>query len=134
MAALTCILVTPEATALEAKADFVALPLEDGEIGIAPARSPLIGRVGFGELRIRSGPTLARWYVDGGFVQVAYNVVSVLADIAIPGPQIDAAVVEEQLRAALKRPARTRESIEARQREAARARAQLRVARRAQTP
>ena len=36
MAELTCTVVTPEQTALETKADFVALPLFDGEIGIWP--------------------------------------------------------------------------------------------------
>ncbi len=35
---LTCIVVTPETTALEETADFVALPLDDGEIGILPGR------------------------------------------------------------------------------------------------
>ena len=132
MAALTCIVVTPEATALDEKADFVAVPLYDGEIGIAPARSPLIGRLGFGELRIRLGSDLLRYYVDGGFVQVANNVVSVLTGRAIPADQIDSEVVEEQLRSALEKPAHTDESIETRNRAVAQARAQLRVARRAQ--
>ena len=52
------------------KADFVALPLYDGEIGIAPGHSPLIGRLGYGEMRIKPGGRRSRYYVDGGFVQV----------------------------------------------------------------
>ncbi len=44
MAQLQCIVVTPEATVLDEMVDFVALPLYDGEIGIAPGRAPLIGR------------------------------------------------------------------------------------------
>ena len=48
MAELSCLVVTPERTVLEAEADFIALPLFDGEIGIAPGRSPLIGRLGYG--------------------------------------------------------------------------------------
>ena len=51
---LTCVVVTPEQTALEQKADFVALPLYDGEIGIGANHSPLIGRLGYGEMRIKS--------------------------------------------------------------------------------
>ena len=35
---LQLIVVTPEQTALEQEAEFVALPLYDGEIGIAPVR------------------------------------------------------------------------------------------------
>ena len=42
---LTCTVVTPETTVLDTSAFFVALPLFDGEIGIAPAHSPMIGRL-----------------------------------------------------------------------------------------
>ena len=49
------IVVTPEATVLDEQVDFVALPLYDGEIGIAPGRSPMIGRLGYGELRLVDG-------------------------------------------------------------------------------
>ena len=64
---MQCSVVTPEATVLETSAKFVALPLSDGEMGIAPAHSPFIGRLGYGELRVEgSGPT-KRYYVDGGF-------------------------------------------------------------------
>ena len=48
---LRCIVVTPEETVLEGEASFVALPLFDGEIGIARGHSPMIGRLGFGEMR-----------------------------------------------------------------------------------
>ena len=82
--ALTCTVVTPEQTALETKADFVALPLFDGEIGIAANHSPLIGRLGYGEMRIRTAGQVSHYYVDGGFVQVADNVVSDLTTRAVP--------------------------------------------------
>jgi F-type H+-transporting ATPase subunit epsilon len=47
--------VTPEATLLETPAQFVALPLFDGELGVLPGRSPFIGRLGYGELRVVEG-------------------------------------------------------------------------------
>ena len=90
MAQLTCIIVTPEETALEQEADFVALPLFDGEAGVAPGHSPLIGRLGFGEMRVRQGDTVERFYVDGGFVQVRGNVVSVLTNRATLAADVDA--------------------------------------------
>src|SRR5207237_6252671 len=107
--AITCTVVTPEQTALETKADFVALPLFDGEIGIAANHSPLIGRLGYGEMRIKSGGTTTRYYVDGGFVQVADNVVAVLTNRAVPTTAIDSAAAEKQLESALSRPANTPE-------------------------
>jgi F-type H+-transporting ATPase subunit epsilon len=84
MAQLQCIVVTPESTLLDEQVDFVALPLFDGEIGISPGRSPLIGRLGYGELRLVAGGQTRHYYVDGGFVQVANNVVSVLTNRAMP--------------------------------------------------
>lgn len=129
--AITCTVVTPEQTALETKADFVALPLFDGEIGIAANHSPLIGRLGYGEMRIRSGGQTVAYYVDGGFVQVAENVVAVLTNRAMPAKSLDAAAAESQLQTALQQPAHSPELMDIRDRKVAQARAQIRTARRA---
>src|SRR5262245_49267356 len=128
---LTCTVVTPEQTALETKADFVALPLFDGEIGIGANHSPLIGRLGYGEMRIRSGGQTHVYYVDGGFVQVADNVVAVLTNRAVPVKNLDSAAAEAQLQSALSKPANTPELMEIRDRQVAQSRAQIRTARRA---
>src|SRR4051812_8650664 len=125
---LQCIIVTPEATALDTPADFVALPLFDGEAGVAPGRAPLIGRMGYGELRVRTGSDTRRFYVDGGFVQVADNVVSVLSNRAIPAEKVNDAAAAEQLRSALARPAAGSEELAIRDRQVLQARGQLRVA------
>jgi F-type H+-transporting ATPase subunit epsilon len=127
---LTCTVVTPEQTALQTEADFVALPLYDGEIGIAPRHTPLIGRLGFGELRIVSGGTTRSFYVDGGFVQVADDQIAVMTDRAVPAAALDVAAAEKQLAAALSRPALSPQMMEIRDRQIAQARAQMRTARR----
>jgi len=124
---LNCIVVTPEKTALETKADFVALPLFDGEIGIAPLHSPMIGRLGFGEMRITQGGTTDSYYVDGGFVQVADNVVTVLTNLAKPSDQVDVKAAEQLLEEAMKRPIDTPELLDIRDRMADQARAQIHV-------
>lgn len=128
---LLCSVVTPEQTALETKAEFVALPLFDGEIGIAPGHSPLIGRLGYGEMRIKVGGSTLTYYIDGGFVQVEGDVVAVLTNRAVPAKSLDAAAAEKHLSDALERPANTPELLEMRDRLIAQARAQLRTARRA---
>lgn len=128
MAQLQCIVVTPEATVLDTAADFVALPLYDGEIGVAPGHSPFIGRLGYGELRIVSAGQTSRYYVDGGFVQVAGNVVSVLTNRAVPAEKLDVQVAAEHLNAARNRKANSEELLEIRERLENQARAQLRVA------
>jgi F-type H+-transporting ATPase subunit epsilon len=131
MTQLKCIIVTPEATELDQMADFVALPLEDGEIGIAPHRAPLVGRLGFGEMRLSIGDSVQRYYVDGGFVQVAENTVAVLTNHAVPASRIDAAAAEKALQAAQKRDAHTPQLRAIRDRLVAQARGQLLVSRRA---
>jgi F-type H+-transporting ATPase subunit epsilon len=121
--------VTPERAVLDEVADFVALPMYDGELGVLPGRAPLIGRLGYGELRIRHGAQTRRFFVDGGFAQVRANVVTVLTQRAIRAEEIDPAAAERALEAALT-PAPTPEASAARQKDQERARAQLRVARR----
>ncbi|MCC7085827.1 MAG: ATP synthase F1 subunit epsilon [Pirellulales bacterium] len=125
---LECIVVTPESTALKSPAQFIAVPLYDGELGIAPGHSPLIGRLGYGELRIEEGGRTRRLYVDGGFVQVANNQVAVLTNHAIPVENLDAAVAREQLQSARNRPANSPELMTLREGAQQQARAQLRMA------
>jgi F-type H+-transporting ATPase subunit epsilon len=131
MAQLQCIVVTPESTVLDEQVDFVALPLFDGEIGIAPDRSPMIGRLGYGELRLVKGGQAQRFYVDGGFVQVAANVVSVLTNRAMPAAQVDGQVAAELLHQARDRKANSEEQLDQRERLELQARAQMRMAARA---
>lgn len=123
---LECIVVTPEATVLQTPAQFVALPLYDGELGVAPGHSPFIGRLGYGELRVNNGKTI-RLYVDGGFVQVAGNVVSILTNNAVPAEKLNPAAAQEQLAAARARKANSPELIAIRDRLEQQARAQLRI-------
>ena len=130
MAQLNCIVVTPEKTAVDTKADFVVLPLYDGEIGIARGRAPLIGRLGFGEMRLKVGDKVARYYLDGGFVQVANDVVSVLTDRAVLATEIDGQAAQQQLDESLKLPITTPELEEIRDRSVAQARAKIHVSKR----
>jgi F-type H+-transporting ATPase subunit epsilon len=122
--------VTPEATLLETPAQFVALPLYDGELGVLPGRSPFIGRLGYGELRVVEGDTTRRYYLDGGFVQVAKNIVSILTNNAVPAENLDATAAADELVAARARTANTPELLEIRQRAQLQARAKIRVAER----
>jgi F-type H+-transporting ATPase subunit epsilon len=125
---LHCVVVTPERALVDEAADFVALPLYDGELGVLPGRAPLVGRLGYGELRLRRGGQTQRFFVDGGFVQVRANTVTVLTARALRAEEIDPAAVNQALQAALA-PAATARGQEAQLRAQERARAQLRVAR-----
>ncbi len=125
---LKLIVVTPEATVLDVAAQFVTVPLFDGEKGIGGNHAPLIGRLGFGELRYRTAGESSKYYVDGGFVQVQDNVVSVLTNRAMPLEDLDAESAEEQLKTALTRKPSNPEELALRDRLVSQARAQKRLA------
>lgn len=126
---MQCIVVTPETTLRDAPADFVAVTLFDGEVGIAPGHTPLIGRLGCGELRIKREDKVERYYIEGGFVEVTGDVVSVLTGKAIRAESLDEEVALEQFHAAQGRKATNAETAAQRDAALAAGRAQLRVVR-----
>ena len=80
---LKCVVVTPERAVLDEPAEFVALPMYDGELGVLPGRAPLIGRLGVGELRLQQHGTARRLFVDGGFAQVRADTVTILTSAGL---------------------------------------------------
>ncbi len=124
-----CVVVTPERAVLDDTVEFVALPMYDGELGVLPGRAPLIGRLGYGELRTRTGDVVHRFYVDGGFVQVRANVVTVLTPRAMRAEDINPVDATRLLQEA-QAPGRTPQEQETHLKNQARARAQIRVAQR----
>jgi F-type H+-transporting ATPase subunit epsilon len=124
---LQCVVVTPERTVVDERADFVALPLYDGELGVLPGRAPLIGRLGNGELRLRRGESTKHYYVEGGFTQIRDDVVTVLTSRALKAEEIDPAKVQAEMDAA-HQPASTPEGRSQQQETLAKGRTQLRVA------
>jgi len=85
-----CVVVTPEKAVLDETAELVIVPMFDGELGVLPGRAPLIGRLGAGELRLKSGGAVKRYFVEAGFVQVRSNVVTVLTANARPAETVTA--------------------------------------------
>ena len=130
MSDLQCIVVTPEKTVLSAEAHFVALPLFDGEVGVAPGHSPMIGRLGCGELRLDTDEGIQRYYVEGGFVEVVGDKISLLTNRALPASELDEVAAREALEAAREKPAHSPELMAIRDRAVTQARAQIQVARR----
>ena len=126
-APLQCQVVTPERTLFDQTVDFVALPMFDGELGVLPGRAPLIGRLGFGELRTVVGRTIHRYYIDGGFAQIRDNVVTVLTSKAMPAEEVNLASAEEALKSA-QGITTTPEAQETQLKAQERARAQIRLA------
>jgi F-type H+-transporting ATPase subunit epsilon len=127
---LQVVVVTPEKTLFDEMVDFVSLPLYDGELGVLPGRSPLIGRLGYGELRTKQEETVHRYYVDGGFAQVRDNVVTVMTNRALTTDAIDPTAAAHELEQAQAKPARGDQDFAEKMKAIARSRAMLRLRKR----
>jgi F-type H+-transporting ATPase subunit epsilon len=91
--------VSAEESIFAGQAEFVALPGEAGELGIYPRHTPLITRIKPGVVRIKV-PGKAedeQIFVAGGILEVQPHVVTVLADTAIRGKDLDEAKAREAL-------------------------------------
>jgi F-type H+-transporting ATPase subunit epsilon len=85
--------VSAEEQIFSGEAEFVVLPGEAGELGIFPRHTPLITRIRPGSVRIKvpNQQDEQLIFVAGGILEVQPNVVTVLADTAIRGNDLDEA-------------------------------------------
>ncbi len=85
--------VSAEAEIFSGEAEFVVLPGEAGELGIYPRHTPLITRIRPGAVRIKvPGKANEEFvFVAGGLLEVQPDAVTVLADTAIRGTDLDEA-------------------------------------------
>jgi len=95
--------VSAEESIFSGEAEFVVLPGEVGELGVYPRHTPLITRIRPGTVRIvpAGGGEEQLIFVAGGILEIQPQVVTVLADTAIRGHDLDEAkALEAQKRAA----------------------------------
>ena len=101
MATLHVDVVSAEEKIFSGEAKFVALPGEGGELGILPKHTPLITRIKPGAVRIeKTDGTEEFVFVAGGILEVQPGTVTVLADTAIRGKDLDEAKAEAAKKAA----------------------------------
>ncbi len=88
--------VSAEAEIFSGKATFVALPGEEGELGILPQHAPLLTRIRPGSVRIETLEGEPQFiFVAGGVLEVRPDEVIVLSDTAIRGKDLDEARANE---------------------------------------
>ena len=94
--------VSAEESIYSGEAEFVILPGEAGELGIYPQHTPLITRIKPGSVRIQppGGAAEELIFVAGGILEVQPKVVTVLADTAIRGQDLDEAKASEAIKRA----------------------------------
>ena len=93
--------VSAERSIFSGEAKFVALPGESGELGILRGHTPLITRIRPGSVRIEKADGDEEFvFVAGGYLEVQPDRVTVLADTAIRGHDLDEAkAIEAKKRA-----------------------------------
>ena len=122
---LQVVVVTPEKTALDQTCEFVAIPLLDGEAGVGTGHAPMIGRLKPGEVRLKADGKPVRFYVDGGFVQIHRDVVSILTGNCCPVEEIDGAQAKAALEEAFQLPSNNPTLAEIKEKAVDQARAQI---------
>src|SRR5512144_1918540 len=95
MATIHVDVVSAEESIFSGEAKFVALPGEAGELGILPRHTPLITRIKPGAVRIERADNGEEEFVVGGILEVQPGTVTVLADTAIRGHDLDEAKAAE---------------------------------------
>ena len=101
MATIHVDVVSAEESIFSGEAKFVALPGENGELGILPRHTPLITRIKPGAVRIEKADGSEEFvFVAGGLLEVQPNCVTVLSDTAIRGKDLDEAKALEARAAA----------------------------------
>ena len=105
--------VSAEESIFSGEAEFIVLPGEAGELGIYPRHTPLITRIKPGAVRIQKpGGEDEFVFIAGGILEVQPAVVTVLADTAIRGHDLDEAKANEALKNAEEARAKAKDNVE----------------------
>ncbi len=94
--------VSAEQSIFSGQAEFLAAPAAGGEVGIHPRHAPLISRMKPGTVRVKI-PDQAEeelFFVSGGILEVQPQVVTILADTALRGKDLDEAKAQDAKRRA----------------------------------
>jgi len=103
---LTLAFVTPERALVHDEVDEIELPGEEGYFGVRPGHAPMLAALKTGQMWYRKGADVFYAFVDGGFAEVLPDRVSVLAQVAERAEDIDRQRAEAARRRAEERLAR----------------------------
>lgn len=131
MATIRVDIVSAEGEIHSGDATMVFAPAKMGEVGIAPRHAPMLTALSPGEVRVQDEDGKEEsFYITGGLLEVQPHIVTVLADTALRGDQLDEAAAlaaQQQAEEALKGAAEETDVARA-QAELAEARARYRAA------
>ncbi len=90
-------IITPDRRYLECDATSIDVQGISGELGILPGHAPMVTELGVGALKIKESNGSSAFFVNGGYLNVVDDKVTVLADIVETKDVIDQSRVQEAL-------------------------------------
>jgi len=87
--------ITPEKVVYKEEVDEVIIPTENGQIAILPNHVGLVTKIIPGEMIVKSGKNEHLMAITGGFLEIANNQVSILAEYAIRAEDVEVAKAQD---------------------------------------
>ena len=103
---LTLEIVTPDRSVAHGEVDEVVMPGSEGSFGVLPGHTPMLATLTVGEIEYRRGNETSYAAVSFGFAEVLPDRVTILAQIAEVGDEIDVTRAEAAVKRARERLAR----------------------------
>lgn len=95
---LNCSILTPERLIYEGDVSFAVVQAHDGEMGFLHGHSPLISKLGVGEIRLNNPKSVDYLLVEGGVVEIKNNKLIVLAEKAYKKSDLNAADLDLKMK------------------------------------
>lgn len=95
---INCSILTPERMIYEGEVGFAVVQAHDGEMGFLYGHSPLISKLGVGEIRLNNPKSVDYLLVEGGVVEIKNNKLIILAERAYKKSDLDLAELDAKLK------------------------------------
>lgn len=95
---INCTVLTPERLIYEGDVGFAVVQAYNGEMGFLYGHSPLISRLGVGEVRLNNPKSVDYLVIEGGIVEIKDNKLIVLAERAYKKADLSAAELENKMK------------------------------------
>ncbi|MCL2155945.1 MAG: ATP synthase F1 subunit epsilon [Leptospirales bacterium] len=96
---INCSILTPEKLIYEGEVGFAVIQAHNGEMGFLYGHSPLISKLGIGEIRLNNPKGIDYLMVEGGVVEIKNNKLIVLAEKAYKQSDLSADEIKEKMKA-----------------------------------
>ncbi len=94
---ISCSILTPERYLYDGEVDFAVIQAYDGEMGFLINHTPLITKLGNGEVRLKIGNSTEYLMLEGGLVEIIDNNLSILAEKGYLKEDLDPETLRSEL-------------------------------------